>query len=1793
MKTKHSLLPFFLLCTVLLAFIFSGASPAAAEDHSLADLKRETRKFITGYRTATSANQANPEQAEILEQAGAIMVAADQCSGIMHLYKQAARYTLQPDGAFWLALARAAACEEEWEETSWSGWRAYQTGKDKETRKEALLLTGMALEKRTTVYANWTPAAIAVYEQLEELGGMADSGNRLAQLRRKQAEDRMLKVQKSFADTDSGHPELCIQFNDELRSPDAVHYNGYVRISPALKSDFSVEDRKLCIGGAAFSTTYNVTLRMGLKGKNKVLDEAASFTIETGRSPAALRFNRNDYILADQGSQAIGLYTVNVDKVHCRLFRIHERNILGDFVRRQFRHKLDQYDLNKIRRQVGEQVWEGTAEIPSVPDENVTSSVVLPEEALAASGLYVLVAEDGSSTPKRWEGQASQWLVKTDIGLTSYQGLDGLTVIARSLHTGLPLSSLKIILYARNNSPLARLTTDENGQVRFAPGLLLGKGGQAAVQLVAADKEHGFTFFQLEQAPFDLSDRGVAGRAAPGPIDAFVYTERGIYRPGESVNLVGLIRDQLGRATDAPPLTLRVNGPDAKVMFERLLRRGPSGAYMDRISLPGSARSGIWTAALYVDVEEKPVGQVSFKVKSFKPPRLEVRLEPDGVLTPEDNKAEVEVQADYLYGSPGAGLNVQARMRLLYDPHPFADFADFFFGRQGEEPGIATIDLPGTTTDDQGYSILAVGLEGQQTSTLQPLKAVVYADVLDIDGRAVSGATNLPVRHLPEYLGVKPEFTDQPVPADSRAAFSVISLNSKGQPRPEGTLQYRLVREDIDYQWFRKNGEWGYERIVRDNEELRDKLTWQQAGPLALALPVGRGNYRLELFREDDTLMTLFRFTAGEQLVGMSDTPDAVRVELDKQQYQVGETARLSITSPYPGRASLVLANSQIHGISNFPLVDDGQTVEIPVEADWGAGVYALVTVYQPGANRAVGLVWLNVDPAEQRLGVEIKTPEQIRPRQTLQVPVAMSGAAAGEDVRLTLAAVDEGVLQLTNFVSPDPLAWFFNKQQLGLEIRDLYGQLIIPPDSKPLVFRTGADEDSLRGAPESNVRIVSLFSGAVQVGKDGIATVPLEIPDFNGRLRLMAVAWSKEKLGSASRALRVNDPVVLSPSLPRYLAQGDQSGIQLLVENIDGPAGAYQITWKADGAVALQEKNQMTVQLEPGKRKNLHFPVQATGIGKGNLHLEVTGPEGYSYSGDFPLNTRGKYLPVLSREYRRVDPGEILTLDKQTISGLFPETAKVNLSISSAPNLDVAGLLAELDRYPYGCLEQLTSRAMPLLYANELAERFAYPADKELPGRVQEAIDLILQKQRGDGSFSLWSEYGEAEPWLSAYALDFLTRAREKGYAVSDYFYSKGMQWLTDQVKNSNSPEKGQLPALAHAHWVLARAGQGRHEDARYLFDTWFQQMTSPLAQAHIAGALALFGDRNRAVKGLQTALESAQTESVFSWQNYGSRLRDLAAVISIIADAKIVQADPAPAWQELTRLVGKDQYLSTQEQTWLIMAAMTLDKGSPLDLDIAGDPVGENVEEKPKKKPEKKKASLLDRFMAALHLGNGSSAAPADQGKRGRKKKTASSEKDTAFFALQREGTDLLTNPVDVKNKGTAAVWAVITVQGSPVNEPPPLENAFTVQRQWYSIGGDPLPADQATQGDMIVVTLEGEVERGKDFQALLVDLLPAGFEIEKTIEQGDNAFTWLDDLTATRYMDARDDRFVAAFATDQLPKVNRSSKLNRFRAAYLVRAVTPGTYTLPPVEVEAMYKPEYRARTGAGKVTVSRTE
>lgn len=1729
------------LSVVLTAiFIFLFFFTVQAESEEWSDLAREAAAYSKRVGIEKGV-RPKPGQAGIMRLAAGMMMEEKDCSTALKLYKQSVRYKSQRDTADWLNIAKAASCDNQWDEASMALYLASQNPDNLEQQKTTLLQLAQSLEKRRSYSNNWNPAALTAYNALLEIENTAFIQQKITSLQEQQP---VLELNRSFSRIKGKHPSLCVRFNERLVDDDSVYYGDYIRIVPELQSDFIVDGREICIGGAEYGTQYALTIRKGLPANEVTLQESKQLTIETGHRSPAIWFEQNAYVLPMSSQSSIGLHSVNVNKAELQLYRIYERNILSDFVRSKFRKKLDQYNLDKIRNSVGEKVWQGNTEIEAPEDVEHTSALVLPKSVIQTPGLYVLVADDGDQEFGRWQDRSSQWLVVTDVGLTTYKGDDGMTVVARSLASGLPVSGIDITLYARNNKLLSAAVTDQQGVAHFAPGLFEGEGGMEAVLLVTESPERGFTFLQLGRAPFDLSDRGVNGRPAPGPIDAYVYSDRGMYRPGETVNLVALIRDQKGGGIDGPPLTLRLLSPDGKAVLERLLPQDATGSYATALPLADSARTGDWTAALYVDVHNKPVGKVNFQVQTFVPPRLEVKVTPSGIVGFETNAA-LQVQADYLYGSPGSSLQVKGRMELVHDPSPFAPYKGYYFGREGARLDIPAVDLDPVETDSKGSANLLCTLPDIPFSQ-QPLKAVVHARVVDVDGRAVTAHASLPVRHLQKYVGIKQLFPNQHVAENSHADFEIIVLDADGEPVPAADFHYRLVEEEVDYQWFIKNGNWGYERIMNDLEMETGKLDATIATPAALSIYVAQGSYRLEIRGADSSLLASRRFVAGDQVQGTNNAPDAVKLVLEQPQYKVGETAHIRIKAPYSGEASLILAGTGVHSIQHFQLDALTHELDIPVQAEWGSGTYALVTVYRPGAGnkkdsgRAMGLVWIGVDQADKQLGVHLEVPEKTRPRQTIDIPVTIEGGTPGEAIGMTLAAVDEGVLQMTGFVSPNPQAYFFGKQQLGTEIRDLYGQLIIGPDSRPLSLRTGAGDTSRRGAAESNVRVVSLFSGIVRVSDEGGVNIPLTLPDFNGRLRLMAVAWSKTKIGSVSDDLHVSDPVVVSPSLPRFLARGDNSTIQVLLENIDGPEGEYHIQCTSSGAVRLNGKAGQQVILQHGKRKSVDFSVMAQSIGSGKIHVKVSGPEGYSYSGDFALNVRGKYLPLLTRNFSRLNPGDTLTVDSQLTQGLYPETAQVAVSISSTPNLDVPGLLAELDRYPYGCLEQLTSRAMPLLYANILAQRWQYPLDTDLAGRIAEAIDLILQKQRIDGSFGLWSDRSSPEPWLTSYAMEFLSRAREQGFAVPDYFYNKGIQWLTQLVVEAHQPNPDDLAALAYAHYVLARVGQGKPEDTRYLFDNYPAAAFTPLALAQLSGALALQGDIERARKGYAAALEHDGSKTKY-WQSYGTRLRDLAGTINVMHASNPALADPAAAWEELTRLLANKQYLSTQEQAWLVMAALTLEASQPLLLEVDG--------------------------------------------------KAVAQDKD--FFLLQRSGQELAT-PTSLLNSGQTAVWVSTTLQGSPAQEPPAAAKGFSLQRRWYNDDGKPITMDmECQQGDLFVVALEGKVSAAKQYRALIVDLLPAGFEIEKTTINTDqeSIFSWLAESSPTLYEDALDDRYVAAFNTEALDRDEYDTSSRTFRLTYLVRAVTPGTYTLPPSEVEDMYQPEYRARTKAGQVTIGK--
>src|SRR5260221_2661601 len=489
--------------------------------------------------------------------------------------------------------------------------------------------------------------------------------------------------------------------------------------------------------------------------------------------------------------------------------------------------------------------------------------------------------------------------------------------------------------------------------------------------------------------------------------------------------------------------------------------------------------------------------------------------------------------------------------------------------------------------------------------------------------------------------------------------------------------------------------------------------------------------------------------------------------------------------------------------------------------------------------------------------------------------------------------------------------------------------------------LKTGGDSaGELAGAPPTQ-KPLALYSGIVTVGPDGSAEVSFDIPEFAGTARVMAVAWSATKVGRATIDVTVRDPVVLTATLPRFLLNGDRGTMSFDPANEEGAPGDYPIAVKTTGPVKVPGNPSPTVNLAAKQRTSRALALDAGGAGTANLDVDITGPNGLALARHYALDVKAATQILARRSIRTLAKGESLTLTQDMFSDLVSGTGSVSLSASLSTALDAATILKALDRYPHGCSEQITSRAMPLLYVNDLAAGAHLAMDTEVDQRIKDAIDRLLARQGSNGSFGLWFAGGD-DAWLDAYVTDFLTRAREKGFAVPDVLFKTALDRIRNSVVNAQEPEKDGGRNLAYGLYVLARNGTAPIGDLRYLADTRLNNLATPIAKSQLAAALALVGDKGRAERDYAAALESLAPKPVleFGRTDYASRFRDAPALVSLPAQGNAPRATLTQAVLRVEAARGLTPYTSTQENAWLVLASRALSKET-MALDIEGSPI------------------------------------------------------------------------------------------------------------------------------------------------------------------------------------------------------------------------------------------------------------
>ncbi|HVJ77733.1 MAG TPA: alpha-2-macroglobulin family protein, partial [Hyphomicrobium sp.] len=768
--------------------------------------------------------------------------------------------------------------------------------------------------------------------------------------------------------------------------------------------------------------------------------------------------------------------------------------------------------------------------------------------------------------------------------------------------------------------------------------------------------------------------------------------------------------------------------------------------------------------------------------------------------------------------------------------------------------------------------------------------------------------------------------------------------------------------------------------------------------------------------------------------------------------------------------------------------------------------------------------------------------------------------------------------LNLTRYETPAPEKWFNQQQKLSFEIRDFYGRLIDGMRADRGKLRSGGDAGgpAMQGNPTVET-VVSLYSGIVRVKDDSTASVDFYLPDFNGTVRVMAVAWSNDKVGHGSGDLIVRDDVALTVAVPRFMTLGDDVKLGFDMHNVDGPSAAYKLTLSKkegdDSNETLTAITDKTVDLKTGERSMQRIDFKPDALGSLTLKAVITGPNDIAVKREMTFEVMPPAGDIKRTTISSLKPnGGKLSVSSDLAYDLIPSRTRINLSVGPAARLDVPTLLAQLDRYPYGCAEQTVSRAMPLVVANALAAQVGVAEDKELKERVQKAIARVFEMQDSTGAFGVWGP-SNTDLWLTAYVSDFLTRAKEAHYDVPRQGFNRALDRLQNFIAYASDFEKGGEDR-AYALYVLARNGRAPIGDLRYYADTRIDRFSTPLAKAQIGAALAMMGDKERAERSFTAALAMMPTLTPdFGYRSdYGSTLRDGAALVALAAETGVAKAEQPKLANVVAKAYESRNYTSTQEQAWMLLAAKALnDEVKATTLSIDGKPV----------------SGPLLRGLSPAELKNGA---------------------------------------LTITNNGDTAVDAVISVIGSALTPEPPASKGFQIERHAYTLDGKPVDLASLTggnaevkQNDRFVIALKVTSNEASG-RVMVVDRLPAGFEIENPhlVESGSIAgLTWLKSTAEPEHTEFRDDRFVAAFnfadvrttsednpsegspaapddsvVTDDSNGQKKPAPVSA-TLAYIVRAVSPGTFVHPAATVEDMYRPERYARTAAGILTVSAKE
>ena len=1543
------------------------------------------------------------------------------------------------------------------------------------------------------------------------------------------------------------------------QSVDVADLKSLVKIEPSLP--FTVEnlsDGFKISGDFIAGTNYELTISKKIKGLfGTGLEKEHQQYVTFGQLKPAVKFTSSKGIyLTSKGSKTVGVKISAIPKVKVTIVKIYENNMLaflkhGSSDGYYYDEESDSYEEGSGAYYSGYYNWEEYGDLISEREietknlEKVKQKSVLNldfKDEQTFKGVYVV---NVASTEDQWI-RSNKLVSISDIGLIAKQSENEIWVFANSIQTAEPISGVKLQLISSNNQSVYSIETDSKGVAVFRD--IKQKAPNFRISMITARNGDDFNYMYLRTSGVETSRFDVGGlRDNPSGYQSFIYGERELYRPGETIKGNVVVRNDAWEVEKEIPIKLKLllpNGHDMDVQKKTLNEQGASEF---SFKLNDAAVTGTYTIEVYT-ANDVLLNSKSISVEEFIPDRIKVTMALDKKEYELKDEIKVSATALNLFGPPAANRNYEANYVLKKRNFTSKNFRNYIFNLIEKSETKFEDDLREGKTDEKG-ELKQSFATAEDFHDLGVLQGRLYVTVFDESGRPVNRVQQVDVWTQSVFYGIKN--LDYYMSTRDPITVPVVAVDKSGNALTSVKANLKVIR--YNWQTVLQKNSWGGFRYVSQKQELvmQDQVISISGDNTTFTYtPNQSGEYEIRISKPGVETYVAERFYAyswGDTQSSSFEVSNEgqITIEADKEIYETGETANLLFKTPFAGKLLVTVERNKVYDYFYLETDKKSATLPLNLKEDYLPNVYISATLFKPVDDGSMpltvahGFQPITVQKSKYKIPVKITAVE--KSRSQIKQKIKVKGESNSD---ITISIVDEGILQLKDSKTPDPFGFFFQKRALEVSNYDVYPFLF--PELKFGKSSTGGDgyDMARRVNPFSNKRVnpVSFWTGILKTDSDGEAETTIDIPKFSGDLRIMAVAYKNKSFGSAESHIKVADPIVISTSLPRFASPKDSVLVPVTLTNTTSSTANATVKITATGPLSVSGESSKSVSLSANKEGLIQFAVVARPE-TGNSEVTVT----VSAMNETFIEKIDMTVRPASSLQKLTGSGEIKSGSNDAIdlkNNFIPVSTQAKLVISKSPIIQFSKDLSYLVQYPYGCVEQTVSTAFPQIYFQELAKTVG---DKKQQSsnpnyNVQQAIRKLESMQLYNGALSYW-EGGDYESWWgTVYAAHFMYEARKAGFEVKKEILDKMYGYLAQKVKekqteryyyyNAASAYSSRVIAskeICYSLFILSLAGKADQATMNY-----YRSNQSDLAldsKYLLAASYLLIGDQGSYKQLIPKSFEGERSKNSFGG-NFYSYVRDEAISLNAILEVDPDNQQIGILAKHLSEQMKAKRYLSTQETAFGLLA--------------------------------------LGKIAAKSAQSNATGTVSVN----GKTVGTVTDKDLTLTSGISGE-------KINVTVKGTGSLYYFWEVSGISVDGGYKAEDSFLrVRKTFLSRSGNLISGASFEQNDLIVIKITASATDNSSIENVVItDLLPAGFEIENPRIGSVPELNWITNNTTPDHFDIRDDR------------INYFTTLNGYEKNfyYLVRAVSKGTFQMGPVSADAMYDGEYHSINGAGTVTV----